>query len=308
MKFSTRMLNNLFKKMTAKSSKANEGKTQETIREEMIAHNKAMDTDCLVPSKKTKDITISKVSLNNCTAWLFTKEQNKKDKIIYYIHGGGFTGGSTKERLTFVSYIVNKFKYNVFSIDYRLAPEFMHPCAINDCFNGYEYLLKTYDPNNIVFFGESAGGNLVLSLGLLIKDKSLPLPKAICSSSPVTQFSGYTDSYYKFSKKTDYIVTLGALDVFDGCYYKEEEKETPYISPLYGNLKGLPPIYLDASDCESLLDDSVKMNKNLVDQGVEVEFHIYKGMLHASDIVPQISAVRREIYPNLYRFINKYLG
>src|SRR5574344_737382 len=83
----------------------------------MIKDNQEKDTDLNNVSQKiTKGCSIQEIKLSNCRGWLFRKPDNQENKIIYYIHGGGFTGASTKERIDFVLYLVNKFGYNVFSI------------------------------------------------------------------------------------------------------------------------------------------------------------------------------------------------
>ena len=142
--------------------------------EKTTADNRAQDRDLTTcPKELIEGLSIEPVALPNAGAWMVTKPGNPADKIVYYIHGGGFVGACTKARMPFVSTLAKRFGYNVFSIDYRLAPEFRQPCAVNDCLDGYRYLLARYKPENIVLLGESAGGNLVVALSLLLREKGL---------------------------------------------------------------------------------------------------------------------------------------
>ena len=90
---------------------------------------------------------------------LYSSESNPSDKVLYYIHGGGFWEGSTKKAIRFVSYAAKHWGYNVFSVDYRLCPQYKCADTLSDCEAGYRHLLKTYAPGNIILIGESAGGN-----------------------------------------------------------------------------------------------------------------------------------------------------
>ena len=282
---------------------------KEETRQKMIEENRKQNRDVFSCDKDLIDgLNIKKISLSDCDAWLIHRDGNPDDRIVYYIHGGGFVNSCTRLRMRFVSYIANNFHYNVFSIDYRLAPEYMFPCALNDCLEGYEPLLKDYKSENIVFVGESAGGNLILSLALLLKEKGLPQPAAIYSNSPATQLAEYTDSYRKYSLKRDFIVAEGIIENMEGIYFNREDVRNPYVSPLYGDLKDLPPVWLSASNCECLLDDSIMMYEKLKDAGNDTILQTYDDLCHAFIISPQMKEVVKNVYPDFKAFLNQYLG
>ena len=280
------------------------GEEKEKLKQKMIENNRQQNKDLFSLDKKLIDgLDIKEVKLANCSAWYISKEGNPQDKIIYYIHGGGFVNSCTRDRMSFISYVVNNFNYNIFSIDYRLAPEFMFPCAIDDCLEGYLKLLEDYKNENIVFIGESAGGSLVLSLALMLKDKGLAFPKAIYANSPATQLIEYTDSYRKFSLKRDFIVTEGIIENMEGFYHNKEDGKNPYVSPLYGDLKDLPPICLTVSNCECLLDDSLMMYEKLKEANNDVTLKTYDDLCHAFIISPQMKEVVKKAYPDLEAFL-----
>ena len=279
------------------------------MRQKLIEGNRKQDKNILTcPKKLIDDLSIEAVELSNASGWLVTKPENPEKRIIYYIHGGGFVGACTKDRMPFVSELVKTFGYNVFSIDYRLAPEFMYPCGLNDCLDGYNWLLKRFAPEDIVFIGESAGGNFVLTLPMLLRDQGRPLPKAVYSNSPVTQMLEEKESFKRFSLKEDFIVVEGILENTSGLYMRKEEAKDAYISPLLADLNGLPPIFLTASECECLLDDSIAMAQKLKEAGNDVKLKTYPGLCHAFIISPQMKKVVQLAYPDLKDFLQEYLG
>lgn len=305
-------VSNLFKRIAVRllriRPKVFAGEEKEEIRARMIEANRAQDRDITTCQAELIDgLELSRVALPEASGWLVSKTGNPSGKIIYYIHGGGFVGACTKERMPFVSTLAKDFGYNVFSLDYRLAPEFMYPCALHDCLDGYEWLLKQYAPENILLLGESAGGTLVLALSLLLRDRGLPLPKAVCSNSPATQMAEYTESYERFSLKEDFIVVKGILENTEGIYFNKEDVKDPYVSPLYGDLKGLPPIFITASECECLLDDARRMADRLLEAGNDARLKTYPGLCHAFIISPQMKDVVRLAYPDLREYINEQL-
>lgn len=305
-------ISNLFKRIIVRlfriKPKIFTGAEKEAIRARMIEANREQDTDITTCDPELiKGLELKRVALPSASGWLVRKAGNPEEKIICYIHGGGFVGGCTRERMAFVSALAKDFGCNVFSVDYRLAPEFMQPCALYDCLDAYEWLLKKYAPENILLLGESAGGTLVLALPLLLRDKGLPLPKAVYANSPAAQLAEYTGSYDRFSLKGDFIVTKGILENTEGFYFYKKDAKNPYVSPLYADLKNLPPIFITASECECLLDDARMMADRLLKAGNAVRLKTYPGLCHAFIISPQMKDVVRLAYPDLREYIEEQL-
>ena len=274
--------------------------------EELIKQQKLMDTDCLKADQKIiKGLDIKRVALKNCIAWKISKEGNPKDKIIYYIHGGGFTNCSTKKYFDFVSYAVNHFGYDVFSIDYRLAPEYKCLHILDDCLNGYEELLKEYAGKDICLMGESAGATLTLTLTLKLKELKLPLPQGIVSCSPLSQFEYYPYSYYENAGINDFLIGFGTVDNIYPIYKGQLDYTSPYMSPLYGDLSDFPKIYLDASYHESMRDDARALYGKLKMSGNDVEYHELRYFSHAELVNAGHRYVRKEEYPLIIQFLNR---
>ena len=227
--------------------------------------------------------------------WL-TKPQNPKDKTILYIHGGGFVVGSVKTRRSFTGYVVNKLHYNVLAAEYRLAPEHPFPAAPEGCFAVYRALLAQYAPQNIVIIGESAGGNLVLSVLLQIRQAGLPQPAAAICISPCVQFDTAFPSYSK-NAASDNIVSNISDEIIASYLNSHDEQavKNPMFAPYYGDFTGCAPIYLWASTSEVLLDDSVKLYKKLKKSHQPCNLYLRSGMMHTWVIIPYFSEATQDL-------------
>ena len=250
------------------------------------------------PPKPPKGVTVSYIKLNGIHAERIEKAGNDKG-WIFYIHGGGFTTGSAKERRGICQYIADKYGYNCLTFDYRLAPEHKWPAQPEDCLTAWRGIGELgIDAENVVLMGESAGGTLALSLALLLKENRFPQPKAIVAFSPcVTQAEHYPS--HRNNAKTDYMlrdkVFKGMQDPVFGKDAPESVLRDPVASPVYGDYSGLPPIFLSASDTEALMDDSRVLYEKLKAEGHPAELDIQHGCCHAFQVFPMIREARNSL-------------
>lgn len=240
---------------------------------------------------KLEDGMLGKVPVE----WV-TADGNKNDQIIFYIHGGGFVLGEPKTRRSITTYLAGKMKYNVVAVEYRLAPEYPYPAGPSDCIEAYENLLKQYDAKKIMFFGESAGGNLVLSTLLQAKERKLPLPAAVFAIVPTVQYDSEFLSY-KENLNTDCMVGYLSEEVFDAYLQSRDEKlvKNPFVAPYYGDYSNCPPIYLWASTSEVLRDDSIYLYEKLKATGQPCEIYLRKNMMHTYHIIPYIPEAKKDL-------------
>ena len=246
--------------------------------------------------KIPKSVTILKEPLGGVEAEWITVKSNPTDRIVLYIHGGGFVTGSSEARRSFTVHIACKLGLNVASIDYRLAPEHPFPAGPEDCLKAYRALLERYPSGKIVLMGESAGGNLVLSLLLQIKAASLPLPAAVFALSPTVQYDRELASYRE-NLPTDSIVTNLSDEVFDVylCSRDEAVVKNPVAAPLYGDYAGCPPVLLWVSDSEVLRDDSILLYEKLKEQKVTTKLYVRHGMMHTWIIIPFFPESKKDL-------------
>ena len=226
----------------------------------------------------------------------------EENKLLFYVHGGGYVSGSCNDHRSFVSRLADNCGLKTLHFEYRLAPEHPYPAALNDSLAVYkEILSKGFKPGNIVFAGESAGGGLMLALLLAIRDKSLPLPKSGVAITPWTDLSCSSESY-----RTRNRFSLAPTDswiVFRNHYAGSNNIKEPYISPLFGNLEGLPPLFINAGDQDELYDDGRLFAEKAKSAGVDVSFKTGKGQIHCYPLMAPLFPEAEKAMEEIVEFI-----
>ena len=229
-----------------------------------------------------------------------------KDKTILYFHGGIYIIGSPQGHRPHVSKFVDGSKINAFVFDYRLAPEFPFPAAVEDSVAAYSYLLnKGFKPANIVFVGDSAGGGLCLATLNALKQNNSELPSAAVVLSPWTDLKLSGGSYSYNAKKC--LSPEGSAQDSSRLYAGEKNREDPLISPLYGNLEGLPPIHMSVGTNEILLDDTLAYAEKAKKAGVPVTLEIGEGMCHCYPVFGNMFKESKQTMNNICDFIRTQL-
>ena len=208
--------------------------------------------------------------------------ENPSDKIILQLHGGGYIGAFKNIYRTMAGlYGEVSCGADVLSIDYRVGPEFKHPAALEDALCAYDWLLDNgYTEDKIVLAGDSAGGGLAMALCHLLKDKGRKLPSAIVAMSPWTDLLS-TGASYKDNYDVDPVFGNDSSNlIYDNPYVEDTDKGDKYISPLYGDFEGFPPMLIQVGSNEMLLDDSRLVAEKAKEAGVQVKLSIYEGMFH----------------------------
>ena len=218
--------------------------------------------------------------------WVKVERAHLKRYVILYCHGGGYSTGSTVYARTLTTKLAESTGMDVFCFNYRLAPECKFPAAAEDAMKAWNYLMYLgYGARDVIVAGDSAGGNLALSLTLKLKDEGRMLPRGLALMSPWTDLTKSGKSYQTRSS-VDPVLDQEYLDRMIENYAGGMELTNPYISPLFGKLEGLPPVYIQVGDNELLLSDSTQLHKNLVKADVSARIDIYKGMWHVFQMSP----------------------
>ncbi|HEX2869349.1 MAG TPA: alpha/beta hydrolase [Ignavibacteriales bacterium] len=238
--------------------------------------------------------------------WIFPKGV-KKDKVIFFIHGGGYVSGSCSDHRIHAARIVKGTSIPALTYEYRLAPENPFPAAVEDSIRAYKWILhEGISPKDIVFLGDSAGGGLCLATLLAIKENALPLPAAAVAVSPWTDLKCTGQSYRTKNKVS--VAPLNSWTVFSKYYTGDNDAANPLISPLYGDLKGLPPLLLQAGTDDELFDDSVQFTEKAIKAGVDVTFRKGEGMIHCYPFLPAFIPEAREAMEEIFQFIRMHIG
>ena len=202
---------------------------------------------------------------------------------IFYLHGGGFILGLNNVYRKFGCLLAKACAAKVILIDYSLAPEQPFPIALDQSLNAYKALLYSQNASSIVVAGDSAGGNLALSTLLAAKETGLSQP--LCA----VIFSGWLDlrskKGLKIDEKKDPLISVSPLSNVADAYLQGCPAGLPLASPLHGNLKGLPPLFLHVGAKELLLDDMVLLAQKAQDQEVPVQLEISPDMIHVQPIL-----------------------
>ncbi len=227
---------------------------------------------------RRREVDLEFKNFSNFKAAWVTPHDQTRDGVILNLLGGGYTCGSLDYSLGFGSVLAAECGMKVFCIAYRLAPENPYPAALEDAYEAYSYLLSEgIRHDRIVLCGESAGGGMIYSLCLMLKQRNLPCPSGIIGISPWTDLTASSESY-KLNKDKDPSMTVERLSYFSDCY--TSDRTDPLVSPLFADLEGLPPSIIFAGGDEIMLGDSTEMHRRITEAGVDSTIHIKEGMWH----------------------------
>jgi acetyl esterase/lipase len=246
------------------------------------------------PPRVPAHMNLETIVLGGVEAERLTPPDAGFGRALLYIHGGGFVGGSPRTHRALTWRLAEKTGAAVYAIDYRLAPEHPFPAAVEDCVAAYRALIEAVGPGGaIAVGGDSAGGNLTLALGLMIKAQNLKKPSCLFCLSPATDLAGETESRSS-NRRSDAMFDWRSFGSVTERYCPGRDPSEPLISPLRGDVAGFPPTQILCSAIEMLRDDGVLMGEKLRKSGVEVELEVWPKVFHAwpvtADIIPEARA------------------
>ena len=201
-------------------------------------------------------------------------------RVVLYLHGGGYVIGSPRSHRHLAAAIAGAASASALLLDYRLAPEHPYPAAVEDATAAYRWLLdRAVAPGRIVIAGDSAGGGLTVATLLALREAGVPLPAAGVCISPWVDLTCGGDSY-RTKAAADPIVTRAAVAQMAQAYLGATPPRTPLASPLFADLRGLPPLLIHVGSEEVLLDDARLLAERARAAGVEVGLEVYERMIH----------------------------
>jgi monoterpene epsilon-lactone hydrolase len=201
-------------------------------------------------------------------------------RTLLYFHGGAYYFCSPKTHRSLIFALAARCGASTFALDYRLAPEHPFPAAHDDALAAYRALLADGSPaESIVLAGDSAGGGLALATLAALRDAGDPLPAAALLFSPWTDLAA-TGATLVTNDGVDPMFYGAAIGRAAQFYLAGASADHPYASPLYADLTGLPPLFIQAGSTEVLLDDSRRVAEKARAAGVSIDFEIWPGMPH----------------------------
>ena len=230
----------------------------------------------LIPS----GVNFERVDANGVAAEWITPPNVETDKVLFYLFGGAYVIGTIETRRILPYLISDSSKIRALLVGYRLAPEHPFPAALDDSITAYQWLLSNgIKADNIICAGSSAGGGLTVATLLKLKELSLPLPAGAVLLSPWTDLALRGESM-KLNAEYEPGLSKAILRMAAVSYLAGQNRKNPLISPLYGDLKGLPPLLIHAGNIETIRDDSVRLAERANDAGVDVTLEVWDEMPH----------------------------
>jgi len=224
------------------------------------------------------DVKHTSVGMNGVAAEWIELQAGSSEQVLLYFHGGGFVFGLSSLHLQMAASLAQRSGLRVLMVDYRLAPDAPFPAALEDCLNAYQWLLaQGVEPKNIVLGGDSAGGNLVLTLLMKLRDANLPLPAAAACLSPVTDLS---DEKTLDPSIHDPVLSPEIMHFYNNAYLAGSDPRNPLISPVYGDLHGFPPLLIHVGEDELLRGDAIRIAALAESAGVDVQLKVFPRMWH----------------------------
>jgi len=205
---------------------------------------------------------------------------NESENVILYFHGGVYVIGSAATSVPLVGDLVRRTGVNAITLDYRLAPEHPYPAAVEDARAAYEGLLEQgMDPGQIVLAGESAGGGLAVATLLASREAGLPMPSCAFLMSPYADLTLSGETLFE-RQSLDPILTPEGLRVRAPEYVAGADASDPLISPIFGDLSGLPPLLIQVGSHEILLSDALRLAGRAATTDVAVTLDVTPGAPH----------------------------
>jgi acetyl esterase/lipase len=247
-------------------------------------------------NKLPADVKVEPVIAGGVKAeWSSTPDADAS-KAVLYLHGGGYVIGSLDSHRGLVAEIGRAARARALAIDYRLAPEHPFPAAVDDALAAYRFLLSSgVPPRGITIAGDSAGGGLVVAAMVAIRDAGLPQPACGWPISPWVDMEAIGESMIGKAATDPTVQKAGILDMAMH-YLNGADPRSPLAAPLYADLRGLAPLFIQVGAAETLLDDAIRLAQLAGAADVAVDLQIWPEMIHVWHMYfPQLAAGRRAI-------------
>ena len=254
------------------------------------------------------DVIIEAVTVNGVPCERMTPPNAVGNRTLLYVHGGGYVIGSPAEYRDMVPRIARAAQALALAVDYRLAPEYPHPAAVDDAVKAYRGLLdQGVRPEEIVVAGDSAGGGLTIATIVAARDAGLPVPAAGVCISPWVDLEGIGESMTANDGR-DPLVKKDLVFGMAQAYLGDQDPRTPLAAPIYADLHGLPPLLIQVGTSETLLDDARRLAERAKAAGVDVTLEEWPDMIHVWHMFGTFLPEARQASERIGEFIRERTG
>jgi len=253
-----------------------------------------------------KDVEVDHFDLNGLNAAWTTPAEADANKVILHFHGGGYVIGGINAHMIMCIPMAKSLNVKMLLPDYRVAPEHPFPAALEDGLKVYRWLLEQgYKSSDIIISGDSAGGGLALAITLSLRDNNEPLPSAVICFSPWADLTLSGESHTT-NADTDVVLTTDVLKEWALTYTEESNWRNPLVSPVYADFHKFPPLFIQVSDDEILLDDAKMLAKKAQADGVDVTLKIWNGLWHVWHTAGAMIPESKKTYEEIGQFLEKF--
>jgi epsilon-lactone hydrolase len=257
-------------------------------------------------------VSMTRTSVGGVGAYLLSPKQltdSHQDQLVFFLHGGGYVLGREESGTGEATLLAAYGGYRVLSIDYRLAPDYLHPAALEDALSAWKAVIAEENPRRLAIGGLSAGAGLALALLLRIKEEGLPMPAAASFGSPWADMTRTGDSYATNEWLDNVLVSYdGYLSRAARLYAAGHDLRDPALSPIYGDFSALPPAILLSGTRDLFLSNTVRTHRKLRDAGVEAELHLFEGLSHAQFALTPNASVTTTACREIAQFFDRHLS
>ena len=253
-----------------------------------------------------EDAVFEQVGAGGVSAEWISTPGVAEDRVVMYLHGGGYMIGSMRTHRSPLSYLSRVSDARVLGLNYRLAPEHPFPAAVEDSVAAYRWLLaEGVSPRRIAIGGDSCGGGLTIATLVALKYFGDPLPAAGISHSGWTDLA-HTGDTFETNAEEDPLIDKEMLEGMAAAYLGDRSRTTPLASPYYADLQGLPPLLVQVGTAEVLLDDSLRLADRAKEAGVDVTLEVWDDMPHVWQAFASFLPEAREALDHCGQFVQKH--
>lgn len=278
-------------------------------RDKSIAELRAGSLATSIPTMlRPRDVAMEKAVIEGVpTEWLVPKGGGN-GTVILHLHGGGFVSGSAAGHRMLTSLLAKRCGSRVLAPNYRLAPEYPYPAALDDALAVYRHLLGSGQaPGKIAVSGDSAGGGLAVAMMMALVEAGDPLPGAAVLMSPWVDLSLCSQTC-SANAEIDAVLSVPTLKAWARDYSGDLGLDHPHVSPLYGDFRGLPPMLIQVGSDEVLLDDARRTAAKAQAAGVSVELRVWEGLWHCWQVLGTMVPENKASMAEVAVFLRSHLG
>jgi acetyl esterase/lipase len=251
----------------------------------------------------TKDAQSTSVNAGGVPAEWISTPGAANDRVVLYLHGGGYVLGSVNTHRELIARLSKAANARVLALNYRLAPEHPFPAPVEDATAAYRWLLSQgIKPNRVAVAGDSAGGGLTIATLVSIRDANLPSPAAGVCLSPWVDMEGLGETMTTRAQADPMVQKQGLVGMAQ-LYLGGKDPRSPLAAPLYADLKGLPPLFIQVGDAETLLDDSNRIAEKAKAAGVKVDLEVWPEMVHVWHMFASVLPEGQQAIEKIGKFV-----